>query len=101
MAHLPELIVDLALILLVGAFITILFKRIKQPLVLGYIIAGFLVGPHFTLIPTVVDNENIETFAEIGVIMLLFSPGLETHRQSLFGRDAGQFFYHHYSQSFR
>lgn len=77
MAHLPELIVDLALILLVGAFITILFKRIKQPLVLGYIIAGFLVGPHFTLIPTVVDNENIETFAEIGVIMLLFSLGLE------------------------
>lgn len=77
MAHLPELIKDLALILLVGAFVTIIFKRIKQPLVLGYIIAGFLVGPHFGYIPTIVDNENIETFAEIGVIMLLFSLGLE------------------------
>jgi CPA2 family monovalent cation:H+ antiporter-2 len=77
MAHLPELIQDLALILLVGALVTILFKRIKQPLVLGYIIAGFLVGPHFSLLPTIVDHENIETFAEIGVIMLLFSLGLE------------------------
>lgn len=77
MAHLPELIQDMALILLVGAFVTILFKRIKQPLVLGYIIAGFLVGPHFSYLPTIVDNENIKTFAEIGVIMLLFSLGLE------------------------
>ncbi len=77
MAHLPELITDLALILLVGAFVTLLFKRIKQPLVLGYIIAGFLVGPHFNLVPTVVDEKNIDTFAEIGVIMLLFSLGLE------------------------
>ncbi|RYY30821.1 MAG: sodium:proton antiporter [Chitinophagaceae bacterium] len=77
MAHLPELIRDMALILLVGAFVTILFKRIKQPLVLGYIIAGFLVGPHFAYLPTIVDHENIETFAEIGVIMLLFSLGLE------------------------
>ncbi len=77
MAHLPELITDLALILLVGAFVTILFKKIKQPLVLGYIIAGFLVGPHFNLVPTVIDTENVETLAEIGVIMLLFSLGLE------------------------
>lgn len=77
MAHLPELIRDLALILLVGAFVTILFKKIKQPLVLGYIIAGFLVGPHFKLVPTVVDTVNVDTLAEIGVIMLLFSLGLE------------------------
>jgi Kef-type K+ transport systems, membrane components len=77
MTHLPELIRDLALILLVGAFVTILFKRIRQPLVLGYILAGFLVGPHFELLPTIVDEKNIETFAEIGVIMLLFSLGLE------------------------
>ncbi|SEL10939.1 cation:proton antiporter domain-containing protein [Parapedobacter koreensis] len=77
MAHLPELIQDLALILLVGAFVTIIFKRIKQPLVLGYIIAGFFVGPHFHLVPTIVDTENIETFAELGVIFLLFSLGLE------------------------
>lgn len=77
MAHLPELIQDMALILLVGALVTILFKRIKQPLVLGYIIAGFLVGPHFSYLPNIVDHENIDTFAEIGVIMLLFSLGLE------------------------
>lgn len=77
MAHLPELIQDMTLILLVGALVTIIFKRIKQPLVLGYIIAGFLVGPHFSFLPTIVDHENIETFAEIGVIMLLFSLGLE------------------------
>jgi CPA2 family monovalent cation:H+ antiporter-2 len=77
MAHLPELIQDMALILLVGALVTILFKRIKQPLVLGYIIAGFLVGPHFSFLPTIVDHDDIETFAHIGVIMLLFSLGLE------------------------
>lgn len=77
MGHLPKLIEDLALILMAGAFITLLFKKIKQPLVLGYIIAGFLVGPYFHLVPTVADRENIETFAEIGVIILLFSLGLE------------------------
>ena len=77
MDHLPALIRDLALILMSGAFITLLFKRIKQPLVLGYIIAGFLVGPYFHLLPTVADKQNIETFAEIGVIFLLFSLGLE------------------------
>lgn len=77
MGHLPKLIEDLALILMVGAFVTLLFKRIKQPLVLGYIIAGFLVGPHFSWVPTVVDTENIDTLSEIGVIFLLFSLGLE------------------------
>ena len=77
MGHLPELFRDLALILLVGALVTILFKRIKQPLVLGYIIAGFFVGPYFKLFPSVIDTENIKTFSELGVIMLLFSLGLE------------------------
>jgi len=77
MGHLPKLIEDLALILITGALVTLLFKRIKQPLVLGYIIAGFLVGPYFHLTPTVADHENIETLAEIGVIFLLFSLGLE------------------------
>src|SRR6185295_6949789 len=77
MGHLPKLIEDLGLILMAGALITLLFKRIKQPLVLGYIIAGFLVGPYFHLTPTVADRENIKTFAEIGVIILLFSLGLE------------------------
>src|SRR5688572_8991799 len=77
MGHLPKLIEDLALILIAGAFVTILFRKIKQPLVLGYIIAGFLVGPYFHLTPTVADHDNIETLAEIGVIFLLFSLGLE------------------------
>ncbi|HYG39047.1 MAG TPA: cation:proton antiporter [Cytophagales bacterium] len=77
MGHLPKLIEDLALILIAGAIITLLFRRIKQPLVLGYIIAGLLVGPHISIVPTVVDNANIKTLAEIGVIFLLFSLGLE------------------------
>lgn len=77
MGHLPDLIADLALILMAGAFITLIFKRIKQPLVLGYIIAGFLVGPYFHLIPTVADLKNVDILAEIGVIFLLFSLGLE------------------------
>ncbi len=77
MGHLPKLIEDLALILIAGAVTTLLFRKIKQPLVLGYIIAGFLVGPHFSLTPTVVDNANVKTLAEIGVIFLLFSLGLE------------------------
>ncbi|HRO41559.1 MAG TPA: cation:proton antiporter [Flavipsychrobacter sp.] len=77
MGHLPKLIEDLALILMTGAFTTLIFKRIKQPLVLGYIIAGFLVGPHLSITPTVADRENVKTLAEIGVIFLLFSLGLE------------------------
>lgn len=77
MGHLPALIQDLALILIAGAITTLIFRRIRQPLVLGYIIAGFLVGPHFQFLPTVTDNENIETLAEIGVIFLLFNLGLE------------------------
>ena len=77
MGHLPKLIEDLALILVVGAVTTLLFRSIKQPLVLGYIIAGLLVGPHLSLTPTVADTENVETLAEIGVIFLLFSLGLE------------------------
>src|SRR6516164_5037009 len=77
MGHLPKLIEDLALILVTGAITTLIFKKIKQPLVLGYIIAGLLVGPHFSITPTVVDRHNIETLAQIGVIFLLFSLGLE------------------------
>ncbi|RWU04415.1 cation:proton antiporter domain-containing protein [Pedobacter chitinilyticus] len=77
MTHLPVLIADLGLILAAGGITTIIFKKIKQPLVLGYIIAGLLVGPHFKFTPTVSDNANITIWAEIGVIFLLFSLGLE------------------------
>jgi monovalent cation:H+ antiporter-2, CPA2 family len=77
MIHLPNLITDLGLILGAAAIITILFKWLKQPLVLGYLIAGFLVGPHFTLLPSVAEIKSISVWAEIGVIFLLFSLGLE------------------------
>ncbi|RYZ30444.1 MAG: sodium:proton antiporter [Chitinophagaceae bacterium] len=77
MAHLPQLITDLTLILGAAAVIIILFRWLRQPLVLGYIIAGFLVGPYFSLVPTIQEGDNIKIWAEIGVIFLLFSLGLE------------------------
>lgn len=77
MTHLPVLIEDLALILCAAGVFTLLFKRLRQPQVLGYLIAGFLTGPHFHLFPSVTDTHSIETWAEIGVIFLLFSLGLE------------------------
>ncbi|MES2681554.1 MAG: cation:proton antiporter [Bacteroidota bacterium] len=77
MLHLPSLITDLALILGAAAVITLLFKKLKQPVVLGYIIAGLLVGPNFKLFPTIIETESIRTWADIGVIFLLFSLGLE------------------------
>ena len=77
MTHLPQLIIDLALLLGAAAVVTLLFEWLKQPAVLGYIIAGLIVGPHFHLFPSVTDAKNIEIWAEIGVIFLLFSLGLE------------------------
>jgi len=77
MNHLPTLITDLALILGAAGIITLLFRRLKQPVVLGYIIAGLLVGPNFKLLPTITDIEGIKIWGEIGVIVLLFSLGLE------------------------
>lgn len=77
MIHLPVLITDLGLILAAAAVTTLLFKKIKQPLVLGYILAGILVGPHIHFMPNVTDYKSISIWAEIGVIFLLFSLGLE------------------------
>lgn len=77
MNHLSSLIQDLALILAAAAITILLFKWLKQPLVLGYILAGLLVGPHLNLFPTVVEVEGIQTWAEIGVVFLLFGLGLE------------------------
>jgi CPA2 family monovalent cation:H+ antiporter-2 len=100
MGHLPDFIQDLALILIAAGFITILFKWLKQPVVLGYIVAGFIAGPHLNellilltkelfggqgdgvvfylgKIPSVRDMENISTWADIGVIFLLFALGLD------------------------
>jgi CPA2 family monovalent cation:H+ antiporter-2 len=77
MLHLPILIRDLGLILTAAGITTLLFKKIKQPLVLGYILAGLLVGPYIELFPTVTDHESVTIWGEIGVIFLLFSLGLE------------------------
>ncbi|MVT12196.1 cation:proton antiporter domain-containing protein [Chitinophaga tropicalis] len=77
MIHLPPLITDLALILITAAITTLIFKRLKQPLVLGYIVAGLLAGQHVSFIPSVSDEANIRIWSEIGVIFLLFSLGLE------------------------
>ena len=77
MNHLPILIADLGLILAAAGVITLLFKKIKQPLVLGYILAGVVVGPHLDFFPTITDYKSINIWGEIGVIFLLFSLGLE------------------------
>ncbi|GGB89480.1 cation:proton antiporter [Dyadobacter sediminis] len=77
MTHVPQLIVDLSLILTIAGIITLIFKKLKQPIVLGYILAGLLVGPNFHLFPTITDIKTIEIWAEIGVIFLLFNLGLE------------------------
>ena len=75
--HVESLILDLAFILLLGAVVTVLFKWIKQPVVLGYIVAGFLASPQFTYLPSVASDANIHFWAEIGIVVLLFSLGLE------------------------
>ena len=65
MSHLPSIITDLALILVVAGITTIIFKKLKQPVVLGYILAGFLVVPQFSLLPNVQDTSSISVWAEI------------------------------------
>lgn len=75
--HLYPLISDLGLILMTAGIAVLLFKKLKQPLVLGYLIAGFLAGNHFDFFPSVTDMKSVEVWAEIGVIFLLFSLGLE------------------------
>ena len=77
MSHLPTIITDLSMILLVAGITTFLFKKINQPLVLGYIVAGFITGPNFNFFPTIADSTNINAWSEIGVIFLLFALGLE------------------------
>lgn len=77
MSNIDSLISDLAFILLLGAIVTLIFKWIKQPVVLGYIVAGFLASPNFTALPSVTTEANIEFWAQLGIIVLLFSLGLE------------------------
>jgi len=77
MSELPPMIHDLALMLVVAGIVTLVFKKLKQPLVLGYVVAGFLVSPHMPYTASVVDSENIHLWADIGVMFLLFSLGLD------------------------
>ena len=77
MAELPSMIQDLALMLVVAGIVTLIFKKLKQPLVLGYIVAGFLVSPNMPYTASVVDHENVHLWADIGVMFLLFSLGLD------------------------
>lgn len=75
--NIEGLIRDLAFILILGAFTTLLFKWLKQPVVLGYIVAGFLASPNFEYLPSVTTEDNIEFWAQLGIVVLLFSLGLE------------------------
>ena len=88
--HIPAIISDLAIIMLTAGIIAIVFKRIKQPLVLGYILAGFLISPHFPWFSTISDGESIETWSEIGIIFIMFHLGLEfnLHKMARIGSTA-------------
>jgi CPA2 family monovalent cation:H+ antiporter-2 len=77
MSGIPSLINDLALIMISAAVVTLLFKKLRQPLVLGYVVAGFLVSPQMKILPSIVDKADIQIWADIGVIFLLFALGLE------------------------
>ena len=77
MSEIAPLISDLAVILIAAGIITLVFKWLKQPVVLGYIVAGIIAGPAVPYIPTVSDPANIKIWADIGVIFLLFAMGLE------------------------
>ncbi|QDK39756.1 cation:proton antiporter [Bdellovibrio sp. NC01] len=77
MQHLPTAITDLALILATAGFVTLLFKKLNQPIVLGYLVAGFIVGPKTTMLPSISGSEGVQLWADIGVIFLLFALGLE------------------------
>ncbi|MDR3234833.1 MAG: cation:proton antiporter [Planctomycetaceae bacterium] len=89
--HLPPLILDLVLILTAGAVMTLLFRYLKQPVVLGYLIAGFLISPHFPYLPGITDEPGIQIWSELGIIFMLFGLGLEFSFKKLahVGKTAG------------
>ncbi|MDF9754328.1 CPA2 family monovalent cation:H+ antiporter-2 [Pseudomonas sp. TE6288] len=82
--HAISFIQDLAVIMLVAGVVTILFHRFKQPVVLGYIVAGFIIGPHTPPFGLIHDEDTIKTLAELGVIFLMFCLGLEFSLRKLF-----------------
>ena len=73
----PTIITDLALIMIVASISTVIFKWLKQPVILGYIVAGFLVSKQFVLAPDIIGDADVEVWAKIGVVFLLFALGLE------------------------
>src|SRR5215212_9072146 len=75
--HGVALLQDLAVVMIVAGLVTVVFHRFKQPVVLGYIIAGVIIGPHTPPFPLIRNQENIDTLSELGVILLMFSIGLE------------------------
>lgn len=77
MGHLPDFIRDLAVMLILAGVVTIIFKWLKQPVVLGYIVAGVLASSHISFMPNVIDTTNVHVWSEIGIIFLLFALGLE------------------------
>ena len=77
MSEVAPLISDLAIILIIAGIVTVIFKWLKQPVILGYIVAGIMAGPSVSLVPTVSDPANIKIWADIGVIFLLFAMGLD------------------------
>lgn len=83
--NVEALISDLAFILILGAIVTVVFKWLRQPVVLGYIVAGFLASPHFYYLPSVTTESNIEFWAQLGIVVLLFSLGLEFSFKKLLG----------------
>lgn len=77
MSHLPPLFSDLSVILVTAGIITVIFKWLRQPLVLGYIVAGFFIGPYFPWFPAVTDETTVSVWSEIGIVFLMFALGLE------------------------
>ncbi|MEN9546874.1 MAG: hypothetical protein RLZZ356_1606, partial [Verrucomicrobiota bacterium] len=75
--HSANFLQDLAVVMMVAGLVTVLFRRFRQPVVLGYIIAGVIIGPHTPPFPLIRDEGTIHTLAELGVILLMFSLGLE------------------------
>ncbi|MDY5968498.1 MAG: cation:proton antiporter [Bacteroidales bacterium] len=77
MNSLPPLFLDLAIILMTAGVITIIFKWLKQPLVLGYIVAGFFIGPYFPWFPAITDTADVKVWGDIGIVFLMFALGLD------------------------
>ncbi len=77
MSSLPPIFLDLAIILITAGVITVVFKWLKQPLVLGYIVAGFFIGPYFPWFPAITDDSNVHVWSDIGIVFLMFALGLE------------------------